>query len=232
MDIKRIVSHAIVLLRHDEIPLQRLSQRTNIVRLGSVFEFNQFELIGDDSGNRAVSGQAGSFRDETGDYPIARLVVEERRILLAMEASSDVVDRVVEKALEFLSSLTNPSHDDHLKPLLVSYESEIIAHMDFTVDKLVPTPMYRIILSDGLLAAASPVARTTVALEQVQFQLNFDPIDPIIDKNGITLSQKAFTIGPRPNVPIEEQIYFSKAPFETEKHIMILSRVEAALKQS
>ena len=54
-----------------------------------------------------------------------------------------------------------------------------------------------------------------------------NPMSKITKDYRITLSRKEFLIGPRDGTALDEQIFVSKAPVDTDTHLVLLDELEA-----
>jgi len=226
MQIHHTSIHQILLYRFDDIPRSRIIQKRVLAEISALFEFSEVQV----DENRYAIAQAGIFRDEGNEYPINRLVIEERRILLDMEAKSTNADLVISKLCQLLGSLTNRVDTTFLQPILKAEESEIIARMEFPFHKLISPKLLKLLKSEALPAMSLDLAQAVITPFQLTFLVQYRTEGLELDDYRILLNRKDFLIGPRPGFPITDQLYYSKAPLNTKSHLELLSNLEEMFK--
>jgi hypothetical protein len=226
MEVHRTIIHQVLLMRFDEIPLSLLIQRSTLSRLTALFEFNEIEVAQSQAGKQIVNAQVGVFRNDVGDRPISKLVLEERRILLDLEGTSIDADKVISKLRQFLAEVASRSDTEFLQPIVKAEESEVVARLEFPAERLFAPELVRFIEDEFTHAASSDKARAVISPAQVLFLVQYKTADLQLDDYRIGLSRKEFILGPRPGLPLTEQIYASKAPVDTATHLRVLEELE------
>lgn len=233
MEILKTVIHHVLLLRFDEIPFPSLANRQQGERLVSAFDFGQASLeLGEQDGKPKLVYQFGSLKDDVGATPIIRLTIEERRILLDVEGTTEDANRITSRIREYLADIAKKPSDTFLQPIVKAEESEIIAKLTFPAIKLVSPVVARLAEINQELMGHRGIATAKASLERVSFLIQYQPLTQDLDDHRISLNRKEFILSPRPGVPLAEQIYYSKAPIDTLSHIHILHQLETALSES
>lgn len=230
MKIKRLTATQIVIVQHDEVPLRRLIHKPILQVLTELFNFRTSNVAMDPLGQ--ISGvhlQHGLFESDSAMYTIGRLDIEERRFLFAVDGPTREANAFYTRLVEHLTTLAPVISDDFLRPLLRSHESEIIAHLEFPVQGLLSPEYYQFVKLDGTSILATDNARASLKPAGVAFHVDYIPKDDSLGDQRITLSRKEIRLELRKGHPIQDQVYYSKAPLDTDSHIKMLEKLEETL---
>jgi hypothetical protein len=227
MDIIFSSIHHILLFKFDEIPLARLIQRATLAQLTALFEFSEVNVS---ENNQVVNAINGVCKDEFGDHPLNRLVIEERRILIDLVGSTRDADRMTIQVKAFLANLAGRADENFLTTIVKSEESEIIAKLNFTSEKLFAPELLRFLQEKAEQAFSYDFAQAVITPAPIPFLVQFRTDSSMLDDYRISLSRKELIIGPRPGYPLAEKVYYSKAPTSTDIHIELLLDLEKRLK--
>jgi len=231
MEIRKTVVHHVLLFRFDEIPFSLLIQQNHAEKIVALFDFGQIGVTpGEQAGKPKIVFQIGSLRDEFGEHAISQLAIEERKILLEIDGTTDDADRVMSRLKMHIAELAGRSDSEFLAPIVKAEESEIVARLDFSADKLISPALLRLVEANTSRMEYKGLATARANLERVSFVVQYLTDDLKLDDHRIALSRKEFMIGPRPGFPLSEQIYYSKAPVDTMTHRAILEELENSLK--
>ncbi len=163
-------------------------------------------------------------------YPIFRLAIEPRRIIVDIGGPSAVADAFYSEVKDLLPSIDSRSPVPSYDPLVTADETTCVVRLEFPPDRLFPQ------LSDWRIAelleskapshgCALSVAPTTLKL-RIRYQT---PPDRIV-RSHITLTDKEFLIELRENTASEDCIYLTQSPTRTEQHLAILAEIETAIR--
>jgi len=229
MDVRRTVSHLVQIFRFDEVPIWRAAQQTAVNALTQLLGLQQIGVGPDETGRPQVLGQIGQFQVANGELiPVLKLALEDRRILLSVEGTTDQAHEVLRVLARYLAELGGHVDDDFPQPLVTSYETEFISRLGFQAERLVSPVLLEFVNDDVAQIAGSPLAQAVPALSEVKFIINYQP-DPTLEDYRVSFSRKEFVIGPRAGYPVADQMYTSKAPIDSDAHIRILKKLEAIL---
>lgn len=230
MNIRTTRVSQILLLRPDQIPIRRLASRVNLAEITSLFGFGTSQVVEQaPGGETAVLFEGGALDHQGRGISISRLAIEERRILLTVEGSSGDAELVYASLANYLAKLAEFPSEGFDPPLLKSEESEIVAQLAFPFSDLVSPALWNFMVTDIAKAATFHYAEAKVIPAHLSFYVEYFPRDESLSQYRISLIRKEISLEPRMGFPVEEQVYFSKAPFDTDSHADLLSRIEGRL---
>ncbi len=225
--------HQVLLFRFDEIPIGRLTQLSVRSQLGELFNFAEVDLAQDSSsGKTVVDARSGALKDELSTIILIRMQIEERRILLDVDGTSGDAERITARLRKFLSDLSGRQEPEFLQPVHKAEDSQIIARLEFGAGRIISEQFAGFVESEVGPATSQGLAKGVVSLSRVAFDVRYMLQDMSLDDYRITISPKQFILGPRPGLPLEEQVYFSQAPVDTATHIELLRKLESRLMNS
>lgn len=231
MNIHGLKITQILLVRFDEIPLAKLVNRRYLERLKSLFEFSNIDIV-QDAENIIILCRHGIHEDNGDEIPVVRLELQQRKIVYELEAPSERADPFFQHLAEFLADVAGRTDDEYLRPIVKSEESEIIAQLDFSIESLLSPAFFQFVQSEVVDKAASDMADVSISPTSLKFLVEYFPKDESLAEYRIGLSRKEFTVEPRVGYPLAEQIYYSKAPIDTNSHIELLEELEKRFSQS
>jgi nitrate/nitrite-specific signal transduction histidine kinase len=83
------------------------------------------------------------------------------------------------------------------------------------------------VISQDFQSKASPeYAKSIVRPNSLSFNIDYTDVKEILNEYRISISRKELIIALRNGHPISEQIYFSKAPVDSDTHIEFLKELE------
>lgn len=217
--------HQVLIVRFDQIPIGKLFHKKAVNELSAIFQLSNIQI--EDEKN--LLGINGLIQTSSGEFVINRLSIEDRRILLDMEGDSILADQVISKLKSFLALLANTEDYNFLEPIVKAQESEIIAELNFGVNKLMPEQVVNFIQKDITQALTSDNIQPRINPHLFTFVVNFQTPENFQDDYRVTLSRKELVLGPRPGFPISDQVYYSKAPTDSDTHKNILLKLEELL---
>ena len=229
MELQRTTIHQVYLLRFDEVPLLKLLHPAGLQPLSALFGFAQAGVVQDQSGTPVINLQLGAFREGDIELPILRLAIEERRILLDLEGTSDQADKVIARLAEHLRVLSGRADDAFLRPVVKAQESEVVSRLNFQWDQLLSRQLTDFVARYLHTATKSEHATSSAKLGQIMFVIQYETEGLALDDQRVLLSRKEFIIAPRPGYLPTERVYYSKAPVDTSSHTALLHHLESLL---
>jgi hypothetical protein len=232
MDIISIKSHHVYLVHHNEVPLAKLIAGTNPQALAKLFNFNQVQVIQEPLSTNAIGIQFsyGVFTNSSmQEIPIPNLQLEERRVLFDIEGPTTDGQEFYENLVDFFRDFNKISRQNYLVPIIRAVDSEIIAHINVDISKLIAPAYLQFIDNTVTPKVKNEFADAKVLPLSIAFQVMYNLHDNYLEEHRVNLSRKEFSIQPAVGHPVNEKIYFSKAPIDTQDHIALLKELETDL---
>ena len=224
MQVIKINSIQINLLEFDWIPFNLLVTQSVIADFQSRFNFSAAELRANQNNQTIIAFAAGIFSDANERYSIPRVEIEERKIVIEVEGHSKVADKVFSEATKYMMDLSGKTND---APVVVqTKESIIIAKMNISANNLVDSKLLEFMNTKVTDSSHLPQGKAIGSLHTVAFRLDYTPIDDKLKDYRINLTRKEFSIGPRDGTALSEQVFISRAPVDTDKHLALIEGIE------
>lgn len=229
MNIKKIDSKLIVLVRIDEIPILELLHAQGNSKFRDNFNFSGVETTKSGDLRPTIQFVLGKLSTDEKQIKIIAVKIEERRIIISVEGSSNEADVVWKQIREYFEKIAKTEEATFLEPQLIARESVIIANLDVSITDLV-NPKYLEFVNEEVIAIAkSEVADAWSQLESLTFGISYEPYDRHLDEVHLTLNRKEFSISPRAGYPLLESIFISTGPFDTDSHVKLLEKFEKSV---
>lgn len=230
MEILKTRINQIHLTKFDEIPLVRLISTENLEGLTKLFDLHQVNVGQTQEGALLVVAERGTFVSNGSTFPFEKLLLEERKIqLVGLEGSSVEGLETLDSLREYLLEVSKSTASEFLSPVVTAEESEVIARMGFDYKGLF-SPEFLDLISDEVPSiASSSIAEAELKFRRLVFSVDYHAIDKSLSDYRIGISRKEFRLESRKGYPIEERVYFSKAPLSTGDHIKLLESLEDRL---
>lgn len=229
MEIREQRIAQIILVRFDEIPIDRLVHRTNIEKVNNEFQFSATRVGETADGNRIIIFENGIYPSNEEAKIIPRLVIEGRKTQLYVEGTSDDARQIYDKLRGLIARIKGVDKEGYLVPIIETYESTMIVDLNFPFEALISKPLWEFAKNDLVKEAKTDLVKTSTSLSNLEFEINYLPTDNQLAEHRITLARKKFVIAPRPGYPPEERVYVSEAPLTSGKHLELLKKLEHTL---
>lgn len=224
-------STRVTLFKHNHIPFQKFLSSKYLDSFGKKFGFNQIAPLTQDPAGTdiaAINFSNGVYVAQDGtEVPIIKFAVEPRKTLCEIVGETKYLDEINDEVKQYFLSFGESTFEDYLFPAVIADDSEIISKLEFSPIKLLPPIFKDVIIPDGLEKGAYPFAEpqlgTIVTSFQVDYRINESST---LFNNRITMSRKEFILQSAVGYGLEEQIFASKAPLTTDKHIDFLQIIE------
>lgn len=229
MNINQTKVTQVVLVSFGEIPLGKLIPRQQLEQLGHPFGFRNAEISKSSAGEVVITLEHGIFDTGTDSHAVDRLVISERKIVFTLEGTSEDAAAFFGELRGFLADLSDRGDDGYLTPIVESQESGIVAELDFSVEDLLSSAYLDFVRTAVERQASSDIAKATVRPVTLRFRVDYLLQDESIQEQGIGLSSKEFIVEPRKGSRLVDQVFYSKAPLDTDTHVKLLEELEATL---
>lgn len=233
-DIKLIASRRAYEFPPDALRLTMLSLDPIVARIQEVFKF-QFAQVGTPQPTFGPVAQTlppglvfsmGTFASEGLDLvPIRLMHFEPRRIVIDVAGPSSSLEQILAGLTTMLSELRAPDGSPAIgSPSGVRNQSEISARFTFSLISLL-IPKLGAVLKEGI----GVTSNSQVLIPSLVFQLQeqgdeYIGTGPVVQTNGPMME-----LALRQGTHLDEQIYYSVAPLDSDAHLAYLGKLEHSL---
>ncbi|MBN2117906.1 MAG: hypothetical protein JW730_15120 [Anaerolineales bacterium] len=233
MKLLRSESTKIVLVRQNQIPIVKIANPkyvNDLVKLYSFAAVNQLQDPG--TGNFGINFNNGIYVVDGKEIAIEGLTIETRKIIIQMEGSSEDAEAFYNIVKKYLSDLVEIHQEDLLVPVIVVDETVLISELKFSPHKLFSNILYNQVSENLLARASNEISTTRLGNLALTFHLDYEPIDfPLLADNRLSLSRKEFSIQVAPGYGVNDRVFITKAPLNTNNHIEFLKDLETVLEK-
>ena len=217
----------VVLVRHNQIPLQALANQKNMNVFVAKYGFVSGDRIQDSASQliKAIAFSTGLFRSNEIDHVVERITIEERRMVFTIVGTSYDASLFYEEIKHYLLDLQTNKDPSMLEQILVSQESEILFKAKYHSNRLI-SPKMGSLVKKVTASSTSEYAKASIGCITTNFAIEFMPSDEVLSQYRISLSRKVFTLGNAIGYPLSEQVYASKAPLPSDVHAVLLESFE------
>ncbi len=226
MEIHRLGSSLVLIVNFDEIPLAKLISQHNLDSIIKKYNFNEKKVETDAVGNPIITFSLGSFSNKSGEFLFKKLVIEERKLIINVEGPSSNADTIFSEIKLIFSELAGKSGEDYLKPIVRAVDSECVAQLNFHAEKLIAPDFLEFVKENVLDAATNELSVPKISPELIVFRIEYPLSNDELYDYRVTLSRKEFILSPRQGFPLEERMFASKAPVDTDTHLKLLEGIE------
>ena len=209
----------------DSLPFAYLRLEAN---LKAVKEEFQFEKVKSDEAE--VVFQNGVFESDGTSTLVSGISVEERKIIIKVHGDSSAGDAVCALLMKLLRAFDRRRNPSDYQPVLVTQETACVASLDIGFSELISQQLVEFLqayVREKLCTEfATPIS---IDLRQLRFGVRYEPKDPSLGEQGVTLSNKDLTIEPRAGTTRRERRFFTSSPTDSRTHLRILEALEKEL---
>lgn len=235
MNILQSRSSRVVLVRQDQIPLNKLLNPKYVEETGKLNLFGNMNLLQDQAGNLiGLNLSNGLYKANDGkEIVVSNLTIESRKIQFKIESITIYADEYYHFLRKYLSSLSDSTDKEFLTPVISVDETEIMSNLKFPPNKLFSAVLYEQ-LTENLISKASDtsnnLAKARLGGMLITFMIDYEPLDfALLADSRINFARKEFIIQIATGYGLSDNVYSSKAPLNTEMHSQLLIDLENAI---
>ena len=227
MQILRIRSTVVILTKYDEIPLAKIATPTYTKLFVKRYNFTNFEINQIANLRLTLAFQLGLFQTEDEEIVITNLEIEERKIIINVEGDKRAASLLVDDLMGLLSELADSANEDLLTPIIEANESELVVKLDFNINSVISPNYLALVEKDVKPELGLGNSTTQIRPASIRFEVEYLPDDFNLQDNKIALTRKEMILQRRPGYPLEENVFVSKLPANSDVHIKLLEKIEA-----
>lgn len=229
MEIQKITTSYIVLVHHYELPFLKLASGKNLESLAKAFNFREAEVSQDANTrniNKLLLKNGVFYSSDESQVAISGLEIEDRKIVINTESSSKYSEELYVNLVSLLKELADFPKESFLDPIIIAHESQIIANLQFHVSSLLSEDYLEFIQSNVFSSTSTDLADVNINPLILAFEVDFIVKDNTLNQHRIGLSRKQFSVQPAIGHPVDDQVFYSSAPVDTETHLTLLEELE------
>jgi hypothetical protein len=225
-DIHNLVVTQIRILPEDTIPYQILGVPSKLKQLKDNYQFGIEEVpfpLFEPESPKVILLKAGEAKLENKTVVFNLLGFEGRKITLEVSGTSKEADEVFLDLANFINKLAGNTLLAEGRCLTKTEETKCIVTLDFDYWNIFSEKMEDFIKNNLLLMCERPVV--SISPKRLSFEIIFNQ-DPELQKHKVSLAPKPFTVEPRANVPLEDRIFYTHSPFDSDTHLSLINSFE------
>ena len=212
----------------DEIYFQGILRTSSIKVILEKYSFKSVPTVpeGIPIPIRVIQFENGEFGYKNKNYLVTRLAIEERRIIIEIEAKSGISDAFFRELHDLLLGLDLRETKPTYKPLLKSEETTCVTELDFSMLEFCKGTTLSQFQEKLVKHTPSHGSKLNAYIRSIRFRIGFLTLPLELKERRITLSDKEFILEVREKTSPEDKIFLSSSPTDTETHIMLLKELE------
>jgi hypothetical protein len=171
--------------------------------------------------------KSGECKIEKKKLIIKRLAFENRRIVTDTLSTSKEATKLFNIIAKDIDKFQTDGNFKSSDVSFLSEEASCIVSLDFDYKDMFSEKFITFLNEDLKSRMRHDVFEVYPKL--IRFEISFKP-DEKLRKNRITLSPKQLIIEPRTEHPLDERVFFTSSPCDTDTHLNILGTLEKTFK--
>lgn len=207
----------------DEIPYFQLETHTALEEIISKFKFR-----GDSSGkNNNLRFTKGEFKVDDDIKPIVELEIEQTKIRFTIIGDSNDGNLFYKE----LETLINKYKDNHsIEPVICVQQTACSISLDLEYKNFFSNKLNRFLETNLIKETSFDYAKSYLKGFRLNFEIGYEIQESIVKEKGVSIVPKYFAVEPRESTKMEEHVYFTTSPTDSETHLKLVNEFEKALK--
>ena len=161
---------------------------------------------------------------------VRSLQVEERKLVVEVEGDSEVATKVYEETKAAFAEVRPEDDLADLEPVVLTEETSCVATLDLEWSDLFPKALTDFLTKDLVPATTTDFGKSEINAAKVGVDLRFVTGEELRE-NKVTLSNKLFTLEPRPQEAFSKHRFRCVSPLGSTQHLRLLRKLEKALRR-
>ncbi len=231
-DIKNLTTIKKMMFDPDTIPFAKIATATGLQIFSEPFNFKNIELGEDvDKNVTEIRLSTGEYKFDGKLYPINMMTIDRRSMGFNIFADSKISEKLFMKIVELLSLLA--PEFQHSKPIVSSIQTQCVVTLDVDAMDFFSRNV-RALLTNVTSTVTSNykdmLEDVAIRPKTIRFEVTFKPGQKLIDK-ALSIGGKFLVIEPREGTVLNQRIFYTLSPTDTDTHIKLLKQFEKSFAQ-
>lgn len=213
----------------DVLPFVMISRRGALSDLQATYHFESVNVVDGDDGPTQVTCRGGGFVIRQEPVVITHLTLEPRRIDVGVAGSSAYANTILNDLEMWIRRMGGVHDDVPMTDFVLEEHSTIVARVAFVSDRLLNPTFMKAVGSFEPDPSLKASVDTRTILDQIRFAVELKPVDYSLAEHLMPIQPRFLSFSPRPGSDPTGQIYECQAPLSTDRHIALLTELEASL---
>lgn len=225
-NITQLRSTILMIFQTDDISLSSLVRIEAFNHLNRLFKLQLVQQV-DPFLTTQFKFRSGEFLYEDEIYLIDEISIDARRLIIRMNAPTEILDIFFNIFREELKKLDVRKSKVELIPQIITFETNCVCKLNFDLIMFFGGKKVGPLFDNIKSKIPAYDAKLSFIPGSIKFKIDYFSLPAKTRKNNITLTEKSLTIEYRDNTNPEERIYYSSSPTRSETHLEILNELES-----
>ncbi|MDA3937904.1 MAG: hypothetical protein PF693_01165 [Spirochaetia bacterium] len=226
-NIIQLQSTLVMIFQTDEIPIPSLRRIEALNHLNRTYKLQLTQQVDPFMMNQnQLILRNGEFFHDDVLYLIDEIQIDSRRLIIKMNATSEIIDIFFNIFREELINLDVRKRKCKLIPLITTYDTSCVCCLNFNLIEYIGGKNINSLTEKIEEKIPKYDSKISLIPASIKFKIDYFDIPAKIRKNKITLSEKNLIIEYREKTNPEDRIYFTSSPTKSDTHLEILKAFE------
>ena len=214
----------------DELPFNYLTLDANIKRINKEFSFRQAMILSPQQTGDLLGGVTffgGIIVSNSGQSVIEQIIIESRRVIIAVAGDSKAADGVFGRLKELLKEFDQRQNKPPLESIVTTQDTTTIMRLPFPISKLFSTGSLGVFSKELDTRVEQPLAKARIFPSSIKFRVSYYDVPESFKAKNVELLDKEIVIEYRVGTAIEENTFFISSPSQSEIHLEMVAFLES-----
>jgi hypothetical protein len=213
----------------DELPFNHLRLDANIKRISKEFSFRQAMMLGPQQTGDLLGGVTffgGTIISDSGQSVIEQIIIESRRVIIAVAGDSTAADSVFGRLKDLLKEFDQRQNKPLVEPIVTTQDTTTIMRLQFPISKIFSMGSLGAFTKELDTKVEQPLAKARIFPSSIKFRVSYYDIPESFKAKNVELLDKEIVIEYRVGTAIEENTYFISSPSRSDIHLEMVEFLE------
>lgn len=226
-NVKKLTVLQVRIFPNDYIPYDYLLRPDFIDHMMKKFHFKKYEMPFEQFQKgmpQILNFNGGDITFESNKILIKKLNFEDRRVVIEAMTSSKITTKIFDVVANEIKKFEPTKSFKRKDAVLETEETSCVANLNVDYKKIYSESFLKFLKNNFI-----PLIKhksLSIRPKNLSFEIYFDPDNEYSRKHSITLVPKTFTIEPRAGHLLDEKLFFSHSPFDSDTHFKLLETFE------